>query len=492
MASRVAPLTVCLLILSVFAGCGGSNFSSGSDTSSPRGGALMQAKGFLEDFTDWDEAPAQVVGPSANAAFPCVLYHGGSYMMWTDMENTGGGVVLRTSTDGKTWSATTDCGLRGARHMRVLYNDGLGKFEAWYWGGGNDYDMSFWFHAVSSDGATWTRDATACRQASGHRLAFTAWTGNIGSHGPAQVFFNGGTATTLDYANIWANRYVMYYHQFKGAKYGIGVAVSNDGVLWGVPVEGQMVLAPSASGWDSKSATFGSIIREGGKMHMFYGGGTTSIYGGDGIGYATSTDGLVWEKAAPILLKNDGVAWRSNYMGPPSALMVNGERTLFTYAFAGGTDYLVGLAKPDLTPPVIALDAANPAVLFPANGNDVAVTFTGKAFDAKSGLAQATLKVVDEYGVQSQTIDLTSVVKADGTFTQTIPLNASRNPDDADGRRFVVTVSAVDNKENAAEPVSVTVLVPHDRNDGSTGDGPGNGTGNGNGYGNGNANGSKN
>ena len=306
------------------------------------------------------------------------------------------------------------------------------------------------------------------------------------------MFYNGGAATQLDYTNIWANRYVLYYHLYKSSKNGVGVAVSNDGLNWAAPTEGQMVVAPTAGAWDSVAATFGSIIREGGQMHMYYSGGRSYMFGGEGVGYASSSDGLNWTKApTPLFTRNDNIAWRSFYIGPPAALMADGERTLFLYAYDGYGGYSVGLAKPDLTPPIIALNAANPAVLWPASGNDIAVTFTGSVVDNKSGVAQATLKVEDEYGVQSQTIDLTSALAADGSLSQTIPLNAGRHADDVDGHTYVVTLSAVDNKQNAAQPVSVTVLVPHDRNDANPADGPGNGTGNGNGYGigNGTANG---
>lgn len=272
------------------------------------------------------------------------------------------------------------------------------------------------------------------------------------------------------------------------------MAVSADGLLWGAPVEGQMVLAPGGSGsWDSKSATLGSIVRDAAGLHMYYAGGTYYLLGGDGIGYATSGDGLTWVKnATPLLHKSDGVAWRANYIGAPSIVLAGGILRLFLYSYDGLGNYSVGLAMPDLTPPVLVLNAPSPSALWPANGQSKEVIISGSAYDDGSGVSSASLTVADEYGVQNQTIDLTgSLSSADGSFSQVVSLAATRNSGDDDGHVYRITLNATDARSNVATPLSVTVVVPVSRPETDDGSGPGNGTGNGNGYGigNGHANG---
>jgi predicted GH43/DUF377 family glycosyl hydrolase len=73
----------------------------------------------------------------------------------------------------------------------------------------------------------------------------------------------------------------------------IGFAVSDDGVSWSMHTSA--VLSPSAGKWDSYTVEFPCVIRENGIYKMYYAGNS----GGDflyKIGVATSSDGINWTK----------------------------------------------------------------------------------------------------------------------------------------------------------------------------------------------------
>jgi hypothetical protein len=429
-----------------------------------------QSLGGGTDYVTWSESPANPVVPlGLDHSFARVLHQGGQYLMWTSRE-AGGGIFLRTSSDGVAWSAATPCSgiVAGARHPAVLFNEDLGRFEMWYWIDGSDYDMTRFRRARSADGLNWTDSATCGSAPIGHRPVYTVWANSIGTHGPSHVFHNSGAPVgPLNYADLWQNRYVMYYHQLRqnGDKSAVAVAVSADGLIWGVPVEGQAVLDVGPTGaWDSKAATWATVLRDGAGYHMYYAGGQVYRYGLAGVGYASSLDGRTWTKhPTPILTRDPASPWRAFALGSPSIIEVNGERRLFAYSWDGTVSYAVGLftqQPPDSTPPAIALNVSPITVQWPPNGTQVPVTVSGSATDADSGLAAVSLQVVDEYGQLDQTLDLLAELDSSGGFSQSITLVAFQQPGDGDGREFQFILSARDSAGHEAEPLSVTVNMP--------------------------------
>ncbi len=72
----------------------------------------------------------------------------------------------------------------------------------------------------------------------------------------------------------------------------IGYAVSNDGISWNIyPTP---VLNPSPGKWDSQTVEEPFVIRESGLYKMWYSGGSNATP--QAIGYATSPDGINWAK----------------------------------------------------------------------------------------------------------------------------------------------------------------------------------------------------
>jgi len=120
----------------------------------------------------------------------------------------------------------------------------------------------------------------------------------------------------------------------------------------------------------------------------------------------------------------------------------------------------------DQTPPKITI-AATPETLWPPNGKLIPVTIVATITDAGSGVDPSTTAyaVEDEYGSVEPSGSLT--LGQDGRYTATIGLQASRNATDANGRQYIITVSAQDNEGNTGS-VATGVTVPHDQGQGGS------------------------
>jgi kumamolisin len=122
---------------------------------------------------------------------------------------------------------------------------------------------------------------------------------------------------------------------------------------------------------------------------------------------------------------------------------------------------VIELPSAETTPPVITISAL-PTTLWPPNGKLVRVVVSGTIADADSGVnaGVAAYSVTDEYGSVQPAGPVT--LGANGAYSFTILLQASRRGNDRDGRRYVVTVTARDNAGNNASSWT-SVTVPHDQ-----------------------------
>ena len=138
------------------------------------------------------------------------------------------------------------------------------------------------------------------------------------------------------------------------------------------------------------------------------------------------------------------------------------------YIYIGGTLYQVELSAIDIdnTPPALTI-IATPETLWPPNGRLVPVTIVATITDAGSGVDPSTTAyaVEDEYGSVEPSGSLT--LGQDGRYTATIGLEASRRGNDADGRRYTITVSAQDNAGNERVDTAI-VTVPQNQGQGQS------------------------
>lgn len=85
--------------------------------------------------------------------------------------------------------------------------------------------------------------------------------------------------------------------------------------------ESNPVFAKSAKSWDDGFILGGWVIKDDGILKMWYGGGHSLQSGGGSIGYATSTDGLEWTRYSnkPVFKGKSG-AWDELAVGVPIVL----------------------------------------------------------------------------------------------------------------------------------------------------------------------------
>jgi len=162
-----------------------------------------------------------------------------------------------------------------------------------------------------------------------------------------------------------------------------------------------------------------------------------------------------------------GIAFRSDgtlYGARDSLYTINTATGVLTLVGSGGYSDVRGIELIDVpVPPVITLGTPSPGVLWPPNGKLVSVEIRGNVVAIDGELDEVWLQVDDEYYEYDSLTETTSLLDGNGDFSTTVWLPASRNRSDKDGRTYVITVYASDDMGNDAEPVEVTVVVPHDQ-----------------------------
>ncbi|MGC8936222.1 MAG: hypothetical protein ACP5KV_02495 [Candidatus Methanomethylicaceae archaeon] len=314
----------------------------------------------------WREyAGNPVFDPASKAYYPYVIYdagqfggHGGSayYKMWFGSDT---GVGYAYSADGMSWTegANPVSNLTNANHPVVRYfpdgfhgrnsgNNPSGStmyYRIWYWDTSKIYTVEAIRYAESPDGVNWYNDQPL--QNGIVPIVTGTWPDwNYGSYGPCDVLYNPGASNT---GTDW--KFTMYYDGTTGGNESIGVAFSSDGVTWtGYDHDGDgkadPVLTGSGSGWDYDYVSRCTILKVGSRYHMWFSGGVGRI--NEGIGYATSSDGLIWTKDAnnPVFHKTDGLAWRSDRTYCPMVIEVNGTFKMFYAGKDSSGNYAVGYA----------------------------------------------------------------------------------------------------------------------------------------------------
>jgi hypothetical protein len=115
----------------------------------------------------------------------------------------------------------------------------------------------------------------------------------------------------------------------------------------------------------------------------------------------------------------------------------------------------------DTTPPDLTLVAAQTSI-WPPNGQMVPDRMTGIVTDGLSGVdpRSVVFRVTDSQGAIQPTGPV--VIDANGRFAFTVTFEASRRGEDLNGRRYTVTVTALDNAGNLVS-ATVVITVPHDK-----------------------------
>jgi hypothetical protein len=100
---------------------------------------------------------------------------------------------------------------------------------------------------------------------------------------------------------------------------GIGHATSPDGVEWTMDPANPVLTTGPDGEWDDQSVTGGAVIHDGATFHMWYAGSNGD---GQNIGYVTSPDGSVWTKhqGNPVMEHGPPGSWDDTWLGMDSVI----------------------------------------------------------------------------------------------------------------------------------------------------------------------------
>lgn len=336
------------------------------------------------DYTNWVEYPGNpVFNPVQKAYYPCVLYdanqfsgHGDSYYykMWYATNN---GIRLAYSNDGINWIEQNGelSSLTTPNHPTVLYDqDGFGEgiyYKIWYWTGiGNVASIASVRYAESLDGIMWTNDQVITQDTVQKLVDGTSGDWWYHLYGPACLLYDKDALNTG--ANPFSYNYVMYFDACSegfapepGVE-ALGLAYSSDGKHW-IRYGSLPVVLPGPEQWDDGYVTRGTVLKlPDGAYGLWYSGGRTDS--NDGIGFASSTDGLTWVKDAnnPIFHQDDSgypnEPWRSERTYTPVVVYDadkfsgHGDSVYYKMWFSGKdsttSDYAVGYTNMPAPSPV--------------------------------------------------------------------------------------------------------------------------------------------
>jgi hypothetical protein len=118
--------------------------------------------------------------------------------------------------------------------------------------------------------------------------------------------------------------YHMWYGGHDGTNVRIGYASSNDGISWEKHPENPILDLGEKGEWDYYWAYRPCVLYKDNTYHMWYSGYDLSTVR---IGYATSQDGISWEKNPqnPVLDLGEVGVWDDGHTGAPSVLYMDGK-----------------------------------------------------------------------------------------------------------------------------------------------------------------------
>ena len=211
-------------------------------------------------------------------------------------------------------------------------------YRMWYWDYNTLYAVSAIGYTESPDGENWF-NYQSCQNGTVPIVTggSTGW--NRGSYGPSDVLYNPSASNS---GTDWV--FTMYYDGTTGGNESIGLAFSSDGITWtGYDADSDGSADPVLAGtavigdWDTDYVSRATVIKnDGDNYEMWYSGGVGAM--NNGIGYATSSDGLNWTRDAgnPLIHKDDagypGHPWRSNRTYCPAVIR---QATAYKMWFAG-------------------------------------------------------------------------------------------------------------------------------------------------------------
>lgn len=229
-------------------------------------------------------------------------------------------------------------------------------YKMWYQGRG----LNFYYHfadlglAESADGITWVKSAANPVLRPGDT---GQWDDDY--RGQLSVIYDGGL-------------FRMWYSGARSSgAWQTGYATSADGLNWQIYAGNPVLRAGAPGSWDETEADAPSVIKDGALYKMWYHGcdAACETYS---IGYATSSDGMTWSKAAgPVLLPTAG-QWDQGGLLWPRVFKNGSTYELWYHSFDGTTNKLGRATSTDGI--VWHKDARNPLQITGWDGNGVGLS----------------------------------------------------------------------------------------------------------------------
>ncbi len=365
-------------------------------------GGYSGPSGWTRDLTQYetvvDGSGSQTVPGDWDAdsiAFPRVIFDGSQYRMWYNGQNLtypgwGWTLGLAESPDGLDWTKHDDNpvlapGAEGewdsAYRGQVAMMEEDGVYKTWYSGSdGGPWQTGY---ATSPDGIDWDIHA-------GNPVL------NVGGGGSWDEMEADAPTVIKD-----EGTYKMWYH---GCDSGyttcsIGYATSTNGVDWNKHPDNP-VLTVSAGEWDENNVLWPSVVKNGGIYEMWYSGG------GGRIGLATSADGVNWDKHEGNPVLTEGWDGQGAY-----AHTVILESETYKMWLRSGTGESVGIGYAESTDGIVwIMSGSNPVLTpgTPVQWGEPAIRFEGGSDGSVlDGLTITGGNAKDAGGVEANDAEIT-------------------------------------------------------------------------------------
>lgn len=253
----------------------------------------------------------------------------------------------------------------------VLFNADSSRYEMWFngWPGIPGPHGDFYPHYVgfahSKDGINWTVYPSAVlAPTSGAWDAYTV-------DQPMVVRENG-------HYKMWYSSYYYVPPTYPGY---IGYATSPDGIQW-TKYAGNPVMGLGTAVWDAAGLYTCAVIPFPGGYRMWYAGYDTSG-GNSTIGYATSSDGITWQRDTvhnPVLKHGPPSQWDSAGIWSPQVLRIKNTYYMWYAGSRGSGNQMVeciGVATSKDTGITWTTYTGNPAFLPSSGGWDGGLVMPG-------------------------------------------------------------------------------------------------------------------
>ena len=216
---------------------------------------------------------------------------------------------------------------------------------------------------------------------------------------PSNPVFEPGTANwesgAVAYPCImpYPNGYKMWYGGYSPSisETAIGYATSPDGITWERYTGNPVLLSGSSGQWEQ--VVFGPrVLFIDNNYYMFY-SGETVVYQSDKIGLATSSDGLVWTKypSNPVLKPTAG-QWDGGRTNSGYVLLDADTLKMYYCGMpAGGTNMQLGLATSLFSPPLLP-----GTYTVGTNGNFATIQDAFNKLETDGVAGNVTLELIDE------------------------------------------------------------------------------------------------